>query len=102
MPLLKPPVSVKCSSCNQGLFTVQVIDAEAKDPVTGKVFVWNIKSNCPYCGDRSFIKKIQGDYRIDGYYKRPGDEVSETFVDEVDTDEENVIVKVEKCNNSMV
>lgn len=97
MRSLKPPISVKCSACNKGLFVVYVIDEQAKDLTTGKIFSWNIKSNCPYCGDRSFIKKINGDYRVDGYYKPQTPENPETFVDDVETEDENVTLRIEKC-----
>lgn len=52
-------VLLRCSCCNKPLADVHITQPGKLRP-DGKPFVWKVRALCPYCGDKSYIRRIEG------------------------------------------
>lgn len=62
---------LSCSNCRAILMDVWVTRPHEQ-------FTFKLRASCPWCGDRSFITKIQGGFHMGGYGQQQGDDVEET------------------------
>lgn len=53
---------IKCSACDKPLMDVWITNPK-------ETFKWKVKANCPYCGDHSFEKEIQGRFAYGPIFK---------------------------------
>ena len=67
-------VIIDCSVCKKHLSDIWVTRPNEIDPKTGKVFEWNFRIECCYCGGLSYITTIQGGLHIGGYGEFTDDE----------------------------
>jgi hypothetical protein len=57
-------VVLSCSACGRPLVDVWVVKPDALDPTTGGPFVWHLRAECCYCGDRSFPVEVRGRWAL--------------------------------------
>jgi hypothetical protein len=73
-------VVLACRNCKAGLFQFWVTRPGEIDPHTNEPFEWKIQANCPFCGDRSFVKTVKGNGHAGGYHvPKPGCEADEVI-----------------------
>lgn len=82
---------LKCSSCNKKLVYIwRVTDQDVE---------FSYIANCPYCGDKSFPKKIHGGIQFSGYYEGDHETIETKFTDVEGFDFDNkgnVVFRVKK------
>lgn len=76
-------VKLKCSNCEKDLVDIWFGVPSQQ--------VFKLRATCPYCGDKSFIKEIKGNF----FLGAPNDELSCT---NINYGEDLVIINVEKNN----
>ena len=80
--------SLECSSCSKTLVGLWVV-LEMDESKKSKLKQTRIRCSCPYCGDKSFVKEVSGDFYM---YPQEG-----LIVVESETlDDETVFIKLEK------
>lgn len=72
-------VILSCSNCYAGLVDFFVTRPGEINARTGKPFNWIIQANCPFCGDKSFTKEINGNGHVGGYGTPYPDNEDETI-----------------------
>lgn len=60
-------VIVRCSNCNAALLDVWKTMPNAVNKRTGQPFHWQLRANCPFCEDRSFVVEVDGIFHVGGY-----------------------------------
>jgi len=68
-------IIVKCSSCDKALVEIWVV---SRDSVDSKIV-----ANCPFCGDKSFIYEINGQFLL-GH-------MDDTVIVDTDVDDNNIV-----------
>lgn len=95
----KEPIGLKdlggqylvCSACNKKLVYIWV--------VTDQDIEFSYTSNCPYCGDAPFPKKIRGGIQFSGHYEGDHETIESQFTEVTGFDFDNkgnVVFRVKK------
>jgi hypothetical protein len=88
-------VYLSCRTCNAILVDLHITRPSEPE-------VWKVKATCPFCGDCSYEREVQGGFHSGGYGKpkedNPDDDIPSTVIDDFQEDGETVVFIVKKAN----
>lgn len=97
MGLKKEHKIINCSACSRPLLKLLLTMPDLD-------VTMDVVANCPYCGDKSFVETIQGDFRPAGYFEEKPDDTEDvvpyTEIIDIDADFDKNITffKLRACN----
>lgn len=90
-------IYLECSNCRKKLADLWITNPELDTN-------WNVRADCPFCGDHSYNKEVAGGFAAAGYFinDSEGEDISvycSTNLDDIqmDYDKGLVIIKVSKA-----